>query len=205
MAMSLRVIVPPHPLIGHWLTILREDSTPPPIYATALEELGKWLTYEALRDWLPHRKEEVQTSNGPTEGVVIEANVPLISFPILPGGIELWQGARNVLPNNQLCLGGIPKEICAKAGIIIFVDQIASEKTLLDFLIELKAQNILAKRIRVITALASAPGLSYIAETWPDLTIYAACIDPEVSDNNVINPGIGNPLLRLNTIIAGPN
>ena len=53
MAMSLRVVVPPHPLIGHWLTMLRHRETPAALYATALQELGRWLTYEALRDWLP--------------------------------------------------------------------------------------------------------------------------------------------------------
>ena len=47
MAMSLRVVVPPHPLIGHWLTMLRHRETPAALYATALQELGRWLTYEA--------------------------------------------------------------------------------------------------------------------------------------------------------------
>jgi len=53
MSMSLRVIVPPHPLISHWLTILRNPTTPEILYATGLEQLGTWLTYEALRDWIP--------------------------------------------------------------------------------------------------------------------------------------------------------
>ena len=44
MAMSLRVVVPPHPLIGHWLTMLRHQETPPALYATAMHELGRWLT-----------------------------------------------------------------------------------------------------------------------------------------------------------------
>ena len=41
-----------------------------------MEELGRWLTYEAIRDWLPHRREEVQTLLELTEGTVIETNVP---------------------------------------------------------------------------------------------------------------------------------
>ena len=48
MAMSLRVVVPPHPLIGHWLAMLRHRETPSALYATAMQELGRWLTYEAL-------------------------------------------------------------------------------------------------------------------------------------------------------------
>ena len=34
MAMSLKVIVPPHPLIKHWLSILREKNTPNILYST---------------------------------------------------------------------------------------------------------------------------------------------------------------------------
>ena len=73
MAMSLRVVVPPHPLIGHWLTMLRHRETPPALYATALQELGRWLTYEALRDWLPQRRDTVPGMEGDTEGTIVEA------------------------------------------------------------------------------------------------------------------------------------
>ena len=59
MAMSLKVIVPPHPLIKHWLSILREKNTPNILYSTGYEQLGKWLTYEALRNWLPYKKENL--------------------------------------------------------------------------------------------------------------------------------------------------
>ena len=105
MAMKLHVVIPPHPLIGHWLSILRIDTTPPAIYATALEQLGKWLTYEALRDWLPHNKKEIMTEKGITEGILIDTNVPIIVMPNLPGGLELWQGSREILPNASICIG----------------------------------------------------------------------------------------------------
>jgi hypothetical protein len=53
MAMTLRVVVPPHPLIGHWLSVLRDRHTPPaPLCHRHRNELGRWLTYEALRQWL---------------------------------------------------------------------------------------------------------------------------------------------------------
>ncbi|MFY8148409.1 MAG: uracil phosphoribosyltransferase, partial [Prochlorococcaceae cyanobacterium] len=68
MSMSLRVVVPPHPLIGHWLTVLRDAQTPPALYATAMAELGRWLTDEAQRDWLPHRPVPGQTPHAATEG-----------------------------------------------------------------------------------------------------------------------------------------
>ena len=134
MAMSLRVVVPPHPLIGHWLTMLRHRETPPALYATALQELGRWLTYEALRDWLPHRRDTVPRMDGDTEGTIVEASVPLIAIPVLPGGLELWQGGRSVLPDSSLCLGSCPQDIEANAGVILFVDQISDGQDTLKLL-----------------------------------------------------------------------
>ena len=39
MSMSLKVIVPPHPLIKHWLSILREKNTPNILYSTGYEQI----------------------------------------------------------------------------------------------------------------------------------------------------------------------
>ncbi len=198
MAMTLRIIVPPHPLIAHWLTMLRNASTPAPLYSTALEELGRWLTYEALRDWLPHRNEAVTTPETKTEGKVIDFSVPLLALPLMPEGFSLWQGARMVLPNSHLCLEGVPNVIEKNAGIVIFVDQIATGQKLLLELELLKKQAVEPQRIRVVTALTAAPGLKNLAECFPELNIYTASIDPDVSEEGMIVPGIGNPLIRLN-------
>ncbi len=199
MTMTLKVVVPPHPLIAHWLTILRHANTPPAIYSTALEEIGKWLTYEAVRDWLPHRQEEVDTPNSRTQGTVIEPSVPLIALPELPGGLDLWQGGKQVLPNSHLCIGGVPKEIESNAGIIVYMVQITTGNNLLNTLKLLSKLKVEPKRIRVISTLASKPGLVKVGESTPDLTIYTACIDPELTLTGEINPGIGNPSSRLNT------
>ena len=205
MAMTLRVVVPPHPLIAHWLTMLRNAKTPAPLYAKAFEELGRWLTYEALRDWLPHREEEVETTQGKSIGKVIESNIPLLALPQMPGGLELWHGGRNVLPNAHLCLGGVPNMVEKKAGIIIFVDQISNGEGLLRTLNKLVKLDVDPRRIRVVSALAAKAGLQKIGESLPDLNIYCACIDPEITDNGEINPGIGNPSLRLNTKVSSNN
>ena len=37
----------------------------------------------------------------------------------------------------------------------------------------------------------------------PNLTIHTACIDPELTEDGEISPGIGNPVLRLNTRTGG--
>ena len=196
--MSLRVVVPPHPLIGHWLTMLRHRDTPPALYATALQELGRWLTYEALRDWLPHRKELVPTPLSETEGTVVESGVTLLAIPTLPVGLELWQGARSVLPEACLCLSGVPVSIEANAGVILFADQIGDGESILIQLRKLQEQGVDGRRIRLITALCSSPGLKKVGEEISDLTLHTACIDEVVDQRGLIDPGIGDPVRRLN-------
>ena len=196
--MSLRVVVPPHPLIGHWLTMLRHRDTPPALYATALQELGRWLTYEALRDWLPHRKELVPTPLSETEGTVVESGVTLLAIPTLPVGLELWQGARSVLPEACLCLSGVPASIEANAGVILFADQIGDGESILIQLRKLQEQGVDGRRIRLITALCSSPGLKRLGEEISDLTLHTACIDEVVDQQGLIDPGIGDPVRRLN-------
>ena len=196
--MSLRVVVPPHPLIGHWLTMLRHRDTPPALYATALQELGRWLTYEALRDWLPHRKELVPTPLSETEGTVVESGVTLLAIPTLPVGLELWQGARSVLPEACLCLSGVPVSIEANAGVILFADQIGDGESILIQLRKLQEQGVDGRRIRLITALCSSPGLKKLGEEISDLTLHTACIDEVVDQRGLIDPGIGDPVRRLN-------
>ena len=205
MAMTLRIVVPPHPLIAHWLTMLREAKTPTPLYAKGFEELGKWLTYEALRDWLPHRKEEVETLQGKSVGSVIESSIPLLALPQNAGGIELWHGGRNVLPNSSLCIGGVPNAITTNTGVIIYIDQISDGRDLFETLSILKRQDVEPRRIRVISAIAAKSGLQMLGENVPDLNIYCACIDAEITDKGEINPGIGNPSLRLSTKISTKN
>ncbi|XP_057786139.1 uracil phosphoribosyltransferase-like [Salvia miltiorrhiza] len=46
------VFVPPHPLIKHWISVLRNEQTPCPIFKNAMAELGRLLIYEASREWL---------------------------------------------------------------------------------------------------------------------------------------------------------
>ena len=205
MSMSLRVIVPPHPLISHWLTILRNPTTPEILYATGLEQLGTWLTYEALRDWIPNRKEQIDTSTGKTECTIIDPDIPILAIPYLPAGLELFRGARNLIPNSSLCIGGLPNEIDQNAGIIFYIDQITTGKMLLKDLKRLKDKKIDSRRIRVIAALTANPGLKEIGENIQDLNIYCACIDPELISDSELSPGIGDPSLRIKTRVTSSN
>lgn len=212
MSKTLRVVVPPHPLIGHWLTLLRDRNTPPALFATAMAELGRWLTYEAMRDWIPYQRVQVQTPLAKTEGTVVDGSVPILAVPVLRAGLGLWEGARTVLPSAAVAhmgfqrdgngasscyLNGLPEQIPANAGVLVFEPMVASAATLLQVLEALEAKGVSGVRVRVISALAASPGLKSLGERYSDLTIYTGCIDAELDGQQRILPGLGDAAERL--------
>jgi uracil phosphoribosyltransferase len=222
MAMSLRVVVPPHPLIAHWLTLLRDSSTPSPLFATALGELGRWLTYEAVRDWLPQRQVEVETGRGVSGGTVVDGSVGLLAIPLLPAGLGLWEGARTVLPAAALApvladwpvqdaatepaaagsITGLPTGIGERVGVLLFLPELATAQTCLRLLEQLAALGVGGERLRIIAGIASAPALASLGEAYPDLTIYCACIDPALDPEGRSVPGFGDTRSRFTGIDA---
>jgi len=205
MAMSLKVIVPPHPLIKHWLSILRDKNTPNVLYSTAFEQIGRWLTYEALRDWLPFKKEFVNTDNGKAEVFYIDNNYPIKIIAQIPEGLTLWYGAKEVIPNGTLVLGKIPSIISKNEGIIIFSDQIMNNKNPLETLKVLERKGVESNRILIISSICSDKGLNKIALEYPNQVIYTSCIDKEYESDNILIPGIGNPIFRLSTMFQEKN
>lgn len=202
MGMTLRVVVPPHPLIGHWLSVLRSRHTPAAVYATATAELGRWLTYEAVRDWLPQRNTPIEGCLGATEGRVVDGEVPILALPVLTAGLGLWDGARAVLPAARVRhvdrLGTLlPAEIESRCGVLVFAPEVASGHSLLELLQQLRQRGVEGERLRVITALVASPGLKAIGEQFPSLTLYAGCIDPDLTGEGAIDPGIGAVAERL--------
>jgi len=207
-SMSLRVIVPPHPLVAHWLTVLRDKNTPPPLFASAMKELGRWLSYEAIRDWLPQQAVQVETPHSSCDGFVIDPTAALLVVPLLTTGLGLWAGGQEVLPNARVAhlgfsdqgttyLNCLPNQIGERVGVVVFDAVLASGSNLIKVLSALDEKSVRGEQVRAICAVAAAPGLRQVAEQFPNLSIYTACIDAELDDNNCVVPGLGNANHRL--------
>ena len=205
MVMALRVVVPPHPLIGHWLGVLRDRHTPGSLYTTATAELGRWLTYEAVRDWLPHRRVQLETPLAEATADVVDPAIPLLVLPLLTTGLGLWQGGQTVLPSAKVLhlhenLGMVTTPvgpIAPRCGVLVFLAELGDGEVLLQLLDELSALGVSGDRLRVISALASGPGLQAVGERHGSLTLYTAGIDPDLNEAGLIVPGIGDVQQRL--------
>jgi uracil phosphoribosyltransferase len=206
MAMSLRVVVPPHPLIGHWLSVLRDRHTPAPLYASATAELGRWLTYEALRYWLPERELPLDTGLAQIEGKVVDPQVPMLACVLGNAGLGLWDGARPVLPSARVLHldpadPHLPDHLDGGSGVLVFAPELASGASLHRLLEVLQQRGLSGERVRVITALCCQAALKRLGEAFEgaseEFWIYTGCIDAEISDAGRIVPGIGVVEQRL--------
>ena len=103
MAIQLRIHVPPHPLIKHWLGVLRDVNTPSAVFRSAMTEMGRWLTYEAIRnDWLPTIDTPLETPLAPCPATFIDPEMPLMVIPILRAGLALMEGVQAALPTASV-------------------------------------------------------------------------------------------------------
>lgn len=74
---QMLVYVPPHPLVKHWLAVVRNSMSPTPVFRKSMAELGRILIYEAVRDWLPTVDMDVPTPMGIAEGTVVDPSKPV--------------------------------------------------------------------------------------------------------------------------------
>lgn len=208
MALQLRVYVPPHPLIKHWLGVARDAATPSPLFKSAMTELGRWLTYEAIRDWLPTEDLMVQTPLAPCPATMVNPETPLVVVPILRAGLALLEGAQTLLPLASIyhlgmvrdeetleanCyLNKLPQQFASGTHILITEPMLATGGTMMSAIAELTKRGADPGFIRIISVVAAPPALQKLGGNYPTLTIYTATIDEELSQQGFIVPGLGD-------------
>jgi uracil phosphoribosyltransferase len=209
MTLQLRVFVPPHPLIKHWLGIARNRETPPKIFRQTLVEMSKWLTYEAIRDWLPTVEIQVPTPVGEATASFVNPQTPIAIVPILRAGLTLVEGIQSVLPlesaiyhlglvrdettHQPSCyLNKLPAKFPPQTRIIIAEPMLATGGTIMHALSELTARGIDPALIRIISIVVAPPALQQLSQHYPSLNIYSAAIDEHLDDRCFIVPGLGD-------------
>ncbi|KAL7169831.1 hypothetical protein ACSBR2_034797 [Camellia fascicularis] len=171
------VFVPPHPLIKHWVAVLRNEQTPCPVFKNAMAELGRLLMYEASRDWLPTITGEIQSPMGVASVEFIDPREPVAIVPILRAGLALAEHASSILPATKTY--HLDPMLATGGTIVAALDLI-------------KERGVDNNNIKVVSAVASPPALQNLSEKFPGLHVYAGIIDPIVNDKGFIIPGLGD-------------
>jgi uracil phosphoribosyltransferase len=208
MTLQLRVYVPPHPLIKHWLAVARDASTPSPVFRSAMTELGRWLTYEAVREWLPTKEAMVDTPLAPSPATFVDPEVPIAVVPILRAGLALLEGAQATLPlasvyhigfvrNEETLepscyLNRLPAKFDSRVRVLISEPMLATGGTSMAAMAELVSRGVDPALVRIISVVAAPPALQKLSVAYPNLTIYSAAIDEGLNSKGFIVPGLGD-------------
>ena len=208
MSIQLRVYVPEHPLIKHWLAVARDVNTPSVLFKSAMTELGKWLTYEATRTWLPTLETRVQTPLAECDATLVNPEVPIGVVPILRAGLALLEGAQTILPIASIyhlglvrneetleasCyLNKLPEKLTAQTRILLLEPMLATGGSIMIAMKELTSRGIDPALIRIVSVVAAPPALQKLSAEYPGLNIYTAIIDEGLNSKGYIVPGLGD-------------
>lgn len=203
------VYVPPHPLIKHWLAIMRADFTPSPTFRAACAELGRLLIYEAMRDFLPTVEQQLTTPLGvAADCTLVDPSRPIKVVPILRAGLVLLEQSAQVIPIQQTYhvgyvrdpttlkasayLNKLPAKLSPDDLFVVADPMLATGGTIVQVLADMVARGADPKNIRVIAVVAAPPALKLLSEQFKGLRVYTAMIDEVVDERGYIVPGLGD-------------
>ncbi|MCV3213131.1 uracil phosphoribosyltransferase [Plectonema radiosum NIES-515] len=208
MTLQLRIYVPPHPLIKHWLAVARDAATPSVLFRSAMTELGRWLTYEATREWLPTQETTVESPLASCPATFIDPEMPLAVVPILRAGLGLLEGAQTLLPLASIyhlglvrneetlqpsCyLNRLPEKFDPQTRVLITDPMLATGGSMMAAMAELTRRGVDPTLTRIVCVVAAPPALQKLSAAYPGLIIYTATIDETVNDQGYIVPGLGD-------------
>ena len=208
MALQLRVYVPEHPLIKHWLAVARDVNTPSVLFKSAMGELGKWLAYEAARNWLPTVDAKVQTPLTECAATFVNPQVPIGIVPIMRAGLILLEEVQKVLPiasvyhlglvrnesslEPSCYLNKLPDSFDPQTKIVILEPMLATGGSIMMAMQEVTSRGVAPAAIRIISIVAAPPALQQLSENYPGLEIYTAIIDEGLNSKGYIVPGLGD-------------
>jgi len=202
-----------HPLINAELSKLRQTSTTPKEFREGVETISFLLGYEATRSL-----EEVpfngETPVAPFTGSRIKPRIGLT--PILRAGLGMTDALLKLFPSAPVYHLGLyrekvtlqPVEYYSKLPPSPPIDQvflldplIATGGTACAALGMIEDWGIPAKDVRLLCVLASEAGLQHVQSEYPDLQIWVAGVDKELTPEGIISPGLGDSGDRLfNTV-----
>ncbi|MDV6034605.1 MAG: uracil phosphoribosyltransferase [Phycisphaera sp. RhM] len=191
-----------HPLIDHHLCRIRDAATRPSEFRAAVNRLSMILGVSATVD-LATRPRKITTPICETTGYELSVHVGIV--PILRAGLGMVDPILELLPDASVWHLGLYRneETAEPVGyydklphenapnIAMVVDPMLATGGSIDLVIR-RLQRWGVDEIRVLSLIASQPGIDRVGRDFPDVKIFVAAIDPELNERSFIVPGLGD-------------
>ncbi len=190
-----------HPLGDHLLTQLRDETTAPATFRTLSYRIGVLLALEATRD-LPTTERVIRTPLEAHTGRVIAQ--PLAVIPILRAGLGMVQPFTDLFPDVSIGYVGLERDhttavarsyyqkLPPLAGkrVLVVDPMLATGGSAVYALTALKDAG--ATDIRLVCIVAAPEGVKVVETAYPDVPVFTAALDRQLSAKKYILPGLGD-------------
>ncbi|KAJ3490104.1 hypothetical protein NLI96_g1682 [Meripilus lineatus] len=211
--MSTKLNVLSHPIVNARLSNLRQSGTTPKEFREGIHDISLILGIEASRN-LEEESFSGQTPIGPFTGSKIKPQIGIL--PILRAGLGMTDALLSLFPDAPVYHLGIfrekqtlqPVEYYSKlpsvppVELVYLLDPlIATGGTACAAMHMITDWGVPASRVKLLCVLGSEVGLQTVQKQFPDLEIWVAGVDPNLTPKGLISPGLGDTGDRLfNTI-----
>jgi uracil phosphoribosyltransferase len=197
-----------HPLVQHKLTLMRDKATSTKGFRQLAREIATLLCYEVTRDLLLDQV-SIETPLMAMQARMLSGK-KLVFAPILRAGMGLLEGMLELVPSARVAHIGLyrdPETLDAveyyfkapadlSERLVIAIDpMLATGNTAVAALERLKEHG--ANEVRFVCLLATPVGIANLHAHHPEVRVWAAAIDPELTDHGYIVPGLGDAGDRL--------
>jgi uracil phosphoribosyltransferase len=197
------VTIVDHPLVQHKLTMLRDKTRSTKVFRELFGEIGALLCYEATRD-LALEKVEIETPFATMMSPVLSGK-KLVLAPVGRAGSGFLDGILKLVPSARVAHVGLyrdPRTLVAVEYFFKAPDDMAERITLVLHPMLATGNSAVAavdrlkesgaKTVRIVCVLATAQSVDRLHGRHPEVPIFTAAIDENVTDSGYIVPGLGD-------------
>ena len=198
-----RVTIVDHPLVQHKLTLLRDKTRSTKVFRELFGEIGALLCYEATRD-LELDKIEVETPFAKMMSPVL-AGKKLVLAPVGRAGSGFLDGILKLVPSARVAHVGLyrdprtlvsveyffkaPDDMAERIALILH-PMLATGNSAVAAIDRLKESS--AKIVRILCVLATPRAVEKVHAQHPEVSIYTAAVDEDITGTGYIIPGLGD-------------
>nr|ODN91121.1 uracil phosphoribosyltransferase [Cryptococcus depauperatus CBS 7841]ODN95573.1 uracil phosphoribosyltransferase [Cryptococcus depauperatus CBS 7855] len=200
-----RVHTSNHPLILSKLTQLRLHDLPPKDFREGIKAISSMLIYEAssklpLAD-VPNLRSSIASFTGQTIPLRIGLS------PILRAGFGMTDAALESFPDATVLHLGLfrdkvtlqaieyysklPNQVTADL-VFVLDPLIATGGTAIAAINMLTEWGLKQSQIKMVSVLGSKAGVQNVQDEFPDVELFIAAVDDELTDKGYISPGLGD-------------
>jgi uracil phosphoribosyltransferase len=197
-----------HPLIQHKLTILRDRRTTTRDFKQLVNEIATLMAYEVTKD-LSTEPVTIDTPLETMEGTQVSGK-KLTLVPILRAGLGMVEGIAQLIPSARVGHIGLYRDHDTLRPVDYYfkipADEIERDFFVLDPMLATGGSAVAAvaalkqagaRKIRFLCLVSAPEGVGRMLEAHPDVAIFTAALDRQLSPVGYILPGLGDAGDRL--------